>query len=69
MFPEQEYAAVTESFQNPQFVQTVTHYYRHRWNIAAGAAYYESQDQIARAAPPVTVPHTFICGEPTLAHS
>ena len=61
-FAEQEYAAVTESFQNPQFVQTVTHYYRHRWNAVAGAAYYESQDQIAQAAPPVTVPHTFICG-------
>src|SRR5215471_10122032 len=61
-FPEQEYAAVTESFQNPQFVQTVTHYYRHRWNAVAGAAYYESQDQIAQSAPPVTVPHTFICG-------
>jgi len=61
-FSEQEYAAVIESFQNPQFVQTVIHYYRHRWNVAAGAAYYESQDQIARAAPPVTVPHTFICG-------
>jgi pimeloyl-ACP methyl ester carboxylesterase len=61
-FPEQEYASVTESFQSPQFVQTVTHYYRHRWNAAAGAAYYQSQDQIARTAPPVAVPHTFICG-------
>jgi pimeloyl-ACP methyl ester carboxylesterase len=61
-FPEQDYSAVTESFQSFQFVQTVTHYYRHRWNVAAGAAYYESQDRIARAAPPVAVPHTFICG-------
>jgi pimeloyl-ACP methyl ester carboxylesterase len=42
-FSEQEYSAVTKSFQSSQLVQTVTHYYRHRWNVAAGAAYYESQ--------------------------
>jgi pimeloyl-ACP methyl ester carboxylesterase len=61
-FPEQEYAAVTESFQSRQFVQTVTHYYRHRWNVATGAAYYQGQERIVRGAPPVAVPHTFICG-------
>jgi pimeloyl-ACP methyl ester carboxylesterase len=61
-FPEQEYLAVTDSFHNPEFVQTVTHYYRHRWRVAPGAAYYEAQEQVAKAAPPVAVPHIFICG-------
>jgi pimeloyl-ACP methyl ester carboxylesterase len=61
-FQPDQFNAVTPSFQNEQFVDTVIHYYQHRWLAAPGRPRYESQETQLRGTPAIPVPTTFICG-------
>jgi pimeloyl-ACP methyl ester carboxylesterase len=59
---EDDFAGLSQSFANPQFADTVIHYYRHRWGAASGAPYYARQQAILDKMPPVPVPSIFVCG-------
>jgi pimeloyl-ACP methyl ester carboxylesterase len=61
-FSAEEFAAILPSFQNEQFVDTVIHYYRHRWGAAPSSPLYESQETKLRDTPPIPVPAVFMCG-------
>ena len=61
-FSREEFAAIVPSFENEQFVDTVIHYYVHRWGAAPGSPIYESQEIKLRDAPPIPVPAVFVCG-------
>jgi pimeloyl-ACP methyl ester carboxylesterase len=61
-FNPEEFAAIVPSLANEQFVDTVVHYYRHRWGAAPGSPFYQSQEIKLRDAPPIPVPAVFICG-------
>jgi pimeloyl-ACP methyl ester carboxylesterase len=61
-FSSDEFAAVVPSFANDQFIDTVIHYYRHRWGVAPSSPVYEAQEMRLRGMPPIPVPATFICG-------
>jgi pimeloyl-ACP methyl ester carboxylesterase len=61
-FSPEEFAAVVPSFGNEQFVDTVTHYYRHRWGAAPGSPVYEVQEDKLGDTPPIPVPAVFMCG-------
>ena len=61
-FRSDEFAAVVPSFANDQFIDTVIHYYRHRWGVAPSSPVYEAQEMRLRGMPPIPVPATFICG-------
>ena len=61
-FSPEEFAAVVPSFGNEQFVDTVTHYYRHRWGAAPGSPVYEVQEDKLGDTPPIPVPTVFMCG-------
>ncbi|MEO3795491.1 alpha/beta hydrolase [Nonomuraea sp. B10E15] len=61
-FDEAEFAAAAPAFDNPQFVDTVLHYYRYRWDGAPGVpAYAEPQRQV-ESMPDIVVPTTHIQG-------
>jgi pimeloyl-ACP methyl ester carboxylesterase len=57
-----DFADLSPSFANPQFADTVIHYYRHRWGAASGAPYYAQQQAILDKMPPVPIPTTFLSG-------
>jgi pimeloyl-ACP methyl ester carboxylesterase len=61
-FDPDEFAAIVPSLRNEQFVDTVIHYYRHRWGAAPSSPFYESQEIKLRDTPPIPVPAVFICG-------
>ena len=61
-FKPEEFAAVATSFENDQFIDTVIHYYRHRWGAAPSSPLYEAQEIRLTGTPPIPVPATFICG-------
>lgn len=61
-FTAAEFDAVAPSFDNPQFVETVIHYYRHRWGGAPGSPRYKADQAILDELPPVPVPTIFACG-------
>ena len=61
-FSREEFAAILPSFENDQFVDTVVHYYRHRWDAAPGSPIYEAQEIKLRDTPPIPVRAVFVCG-------
>jgi pimeloyl-ACP methyl ester carboxylesterase len=61
-FSPEEFAAVVPTFGNEQFVDTVVHYYRHRWGAAPGSPVYEAQEGKLSDMPPIPVPAVFMCG-------
>jgi pimeloyl-ACP methyl ester carboxylesterase len=61
-FSPDEFAAVVPSLKNEQFVDTVIHYYRHRWGAAPSSPFYEAQEIKLRDMPPIPVPAVFLCG-------
>ncbi len=61
-FAERDLAAAAESWDNDQFVDTVVHYYRHRWGNAPGCPLYEAQQAVLDATPPLAVPATLVVG-------
>jgi len=44
------------SFDNPDFVDTVIHSYRHRYGLTAGDAHYEADERAIAMQPPIFVP-------------
>ncbi len=61
-FAPEEYSSVAGSFDNPQFVETVLHYYAHRWKSAPGNPLYTEQQALIDKTPPISVPTIFACG-------
>ncbi len=61
-FAEADFAATAASFDNDQFVDTVVHYYRHRWGNAAGSPVYARQQAALDGAPPLPVAATMVIG-------
>jgi pimeloyl-ACP methyl ester carboxylesterase len=61
-FQPEEFDSVTESFANPQFVDTVLHYYAHRWKNAPGSPQYGRQQEVVESGAAVRVPTIFACG-------
>ncbi|MBV9656631.1 MAG: alpha/beta hydrolase [Verrucomicrobia bacterium] len=61
-FDPAELAAVTPSFLNPQYVDTVLHSYRHRWGNAPSCPRYDAASARVQSNPPIPVPATFIAG-------
>jgi pimeloyl-ACP methyl ester carboxylesterase len=61
-FSPDDFRAIVPSLSNEQFVDTVIHYYRHRWGAAPGSPFYEAQEIKLRDTPPIPVPAVFMCG-------
>jgi pimeloyl-ACP methyl ester carboxylesterase len=61
-FADKDFAAAAASWDNEQFVDTVLHYYRHRWGNALGCPLYAAQQALLDAAPALTVPATLVVG-------
>jgi pimeloyl-ACP methyl ester carboxylesterase len=61
-FSPEEFESIVPSLENDQFVDTVIHYYRHRWGAAPSSPLYEAQELRLRDTPPIPVQTTFICG-------
>ena len=62
-FAAADFTATAASFRNPQFIDTVLHSYRYRWQNAAPIPRYAAQQIAAREDAPIPVPVTFIGGE------
>jgi pimeloyl-ACP methyl ester carboxylesterase len=54
--PEEAFEATAVSFDNPDFVDTVVHSYRHRYGLAAGDPAYEESETVIARTPPIGVP-------------
>jgi pimeloyl-ACP methyl ester carboxylesterase len=61
-FTSEEYDATARSFGNPQFVETVLHYYAHRWANASGSPVYAKQQELIDGVPKISVRTIFACG-------
>jgi pimeloyl-ACP methyl ester carboxylesterase len=61
-FSPEEYSSVARSFDNPQFLETVLHYYAHRWKSAPGNSLYSQQQALLDKTPQIIVPSIFACG-------
>jgi pimeloyl-ACP methyl ester carboxylesterase len=61
-FSTAEFAATSAAWSNPQFVDVVIHYYRHRYGNASGSGVYTAQQAILVAQPVIRVPTVFACG-------
>ncbi|CAN5591504.1 alpha/beta hydrolase [soil metagenome] len=55
-----EFEASARSFDNPDFVDTVIHSYRHRYGLTEGDPVHESNERIIAAQPPITVPTVIV---------
>jgi pimeloyl-ACP methyl ester carboxylesterase len=55
-FSDETFEATATSFDNPDFVDTVIHSYRHRYGLTAGDPAYEQDERQIAAQPPITVP-------------
>ncbi|ANE82731.1 alpha/beta hydrolase [Mycobacterium adipatum] len=53
---ESTFNASAESFDNPDFVDTVIHSYRHRFGLIAGDPVHEANERIVAAQEPISVP-------------
>jgi pimeloyl-ACP methyl ester carboxylesterase len=61
-FSAAEFAATSAAWSNPQFVDVVIHYYRHRYGNASGSGVYTAQQATLDAQPVIRVPTVFACG-------
>jgi pimeloyl-ACP methyl ester carboxylesterase len=63
-FSEEEFATAAKAWKNPQFVESVLHYYRTRWGGALGLrAYAELQAKLnAEPRPKISVPTIYAQG-------
>lgn len=55
-FSEEDFASTALSFSNPDFVDVVTHSYRHRFGLADGDPAYEQIESRLAAQPEISVP-------------
>lgn len=61
-FSDEEFEVAATAFENPQFVDTVLHYYRYRWGGAVAADRYVEMQRLVESMPDITVPTTHIQG-------
>jgi pimeloyl-ACP methyl ester carboxylesterase len=61
-FSDQTFAASSESFKNPDFVDVVTHSYRHRFGLVAGDPHYAHIQQQLALQPDISVPTVVLAG-------
>lgn len=61
-FSAQTYSATAQAFDNEDFVDVVTHSYRHRFGLVAGDPRYEAIEHQLAAQPEITVPAVVIQG-------
>jgi pimeloyl-ACP methyl ester carboxylesterase len=64
-FSSRDFAAAAEAWKNPQFVQTVLHYYRIRWGAALSLRAYSELQIILNAQPKakIAVPSIYVQGD------
>lgn len=55
-FPDAAFEATRPSFENPDFVATVVHSYRHRYGLVPGDPAHDDYEAIIATQPPITVP-------------
>ena len=61
-FSEAEYETTALSFENPDFVHTVIHQYRHRYGNEQGDPKYKELEARLAEQPPITVPTIVLSG-------
>ena len=61
-FSDDEFSQAAVAFSNPQFVETVLHYYRYRWGIVPGSARHRPSQSRVESMPGIVVPTTHIQG-------
>jgi pimeloyl-ACP methyl ester carboxylesterase len=61
-FDDATFAASAAAFDNPDFVDVVTHSYRHRFGYAPGDPAVAAVEQALAAQPSITVPTISLCG-------
>jgi pimeloyl-ACP methyl ester carboxylesterase len=61
-FSDDEFDQAALAFKNPQFVETVLHYYRYRWGGAPGAVSYQAVQSRVESMPGIVVPTTHVQG-------
>ncbi|ATE63668.1 alpha/beta fold hydrolase [Rhizorhabdus dicambivorans] len=59
-FSDEDYARSAAAFDNPDFVDVVTHSYRHRHGLAAGDPTYADIERRLAALPPISAPSVVI---------
>jgi pimeloyl-ACP methyl ester carboxylesterase len=59
-FTDAAFDATAASFDNPDFVDTVVHSYRHRYDLTAGDPDYEADERVIAGQPEITVPTVVI---------
>lgn len=62
-FEEAEFERTAGAFDNPDFAETVLHYYRHGWSFAPGDPRYESDQARLATLPKIAVPATVLLGD------
>lgn len=61
-FSNAAYQATEQSFANPDFVDVVTHSYRHRFGLVEGDPRYAAIEQKLAQSPPISVPTVILSG-------
>lgn len=61
-FSDATYALTAAAFDNPDFVDTVIHSYRHRYGLAPDDPVYAETERRLAAQPPISVPTTVLAG-------
>ncbi len=61
-FTDQTFAATAQSFQNPDFVDVVTHSYRHRFGLVDGDPQYAAIQRKLADQPCISVPTVILAG-------
>jgi pimeloyl-ACP methyl ester carboxylesterase len=62
-FDDATFDRAAEAFANPDFVEVVIHFFRHRLGLAPGYAPYEDLERQLAAQPPITVPAITLDGQ------
>jgi pimeloyl-ACP methyl ester carboxylesterase len=62
-FDEQEFAATAEAFNHPDWVDVVTHSYRHRWGLVAGDPAYDADEKVLSVLPVLATPTLVLHGD------
>ena len=62
-FDEQEFAATAEAFNNDDWVEVVTHSYRHRWGLVAGDPAYDADEKLLSDLPVLATPTLVLHGD------
>lgn len=62
-FSPEEFDTTAASWDNPDFVDIVTHAYRHRWKNAEGDPQYAQMEEQLKQSPNIDVPVIFLQGD------